>query len=597
MTTSPTPPETRRDETADLLHGHLVPDPYRWLEDPDSEDTRRWVREQNEATEAALAALPQREWFRATLSRLLSRPTVGTPRRSHGLYLVNRNDGSQPQDVWYAAETLGELEQGGGRVLVDPNTLSPDQTAALGSLSVSPDGTRVAWTVGFGGSDWQQVRLSTAEGEELDEPPVMSKFSSPVWLPDGRSYLYVAYPEAERAEAAGTETGAVGRSHLMRHRLGTDPSTDELVHTDPTVERQQLAVRVSDDDRWLITCLYVGTENRNRVWLWPLEQEAGGTRIGAPLRALDVADAEYEPVAVVGERLLLQTDLDAPRGRVVALDLARLREDPADVVLDEVLPADDRATLQAAVVAGGVLVTSRLVDASPVLQRWGLDGSPLGTLDVQGGALVALEGDPDSSEGFVGLSTVTEPVRSWRFDAATGEVRELSRPESGLAPLEVEYSRLRARSADGTEVPCTLVRPRGATGPLPTLLWGYGGFKIPVAADYRPGFAAWLAAGGAVAVANLRGGGEFGTDWYDQGRLHAKQNVFDDFVAVAEHLVASGATGERQLVIHGRSNGGLLVGAVMTQRPDLAAVALPSVGVLDMFRFHRFTIGGAWRSD
>ncbi|SDD75103.1 prolyl oligopeptidase [Auraticoccus monumenti] len=594
----PAVPETRRDETADLLHGRLVPDPYRWLEDPDSAETREWVRRQNEATAAALGRLPHRDWFAATMSTLMSRPTQGTPRRSHGLYLVNRNDGTQAQDVWYAADSLEELARG-GHVLVDPNTLGDGQTAAVGSLSVSPDGSLVAWTVSFGGSDWQEVRVSTRDGEPLDEPPVSSKFSRPVWLPDGRSYLYVAYPQAGRAESAGTETSDVGRAHLMRHRLGTDPSTDELVHTDPGEERQQVAVEVSDDDRWLVMSLYRGTENVNRVWLWPIEAAEDGSVLGEPVTVLDDADAEYLPVAVVADRLLLQTDLDAPRGRVVALDLAAVRAG-TDVRLEPVL-AEDGATLEAVVVVGERLLTSRLVDASPVLELFDLDGTPRGRLDVQGGAVLALDGDPSSPEGFVGLSTVTEPVRSWRVDSGDGTVRALPGPPEGDGPalpvLDVVTSRERAVSADGTEVPYFLVRRRGDDGPRPTLLWGYGGFKIPVHADYRPGWSAWLAAGGAVAIANLRGGGEFGTEWYEQGRLGAKQNVFDDFVAVGEHLLASGATGPGQLVIHGRSNGGLLVGAVMTQRPDLAAVALPSVGVLDMFRFHLFTIGGAWRSD
>lgn len=587
-------PSTRRAETADLLHGRLVPDPYRWLEDPDSDETRDWVRRQNEATEAALSRLPHRGWFSETMQAILARPTSGTPRRSHGLYLVNRNDGTQPQDVWYAASSLAELE-GGGHVLVDPNELSADHTASIGSLSVSPDGSMVAWTVSFGGSDWQEVRLSASDGRPLEEPVVMAKFSAPVWLPDGRSYLYVAFPEAERADSAGTETGSVGRPHLMRHRLGTDPSTDEVVHTNPDQEREHVHVEVSDDDRWLLMTLTVGTENRNRLWLWPIEaSETGESRLGAPLKVLDQADAEYAPVAVVGGRLLLRTDADAPRGRVAALALDALDH---PVTLEPVL-AEDTSTLEAAVVVGDRLLTSRLVDAAPVLELFDLDGTPRGRLDVDGGALVALDGHPGHDEGFLGLSTVTDPVRSWVLDGTTGTVRELERPAAvGLPEFELVQTRERATSADGTEVPYFLIRRRDVDGPAPTLLWGYGGFKISIHADYRPGWLGWLAAGGAIAIANLRGGGEFGTDWYDQGRRAAKQNVFDDFIAVGEHLVATGVTGPDQLVIHGRSNGGLLVGAVMTQRPDLAAVALPSVGVLDLYRFHRFTIGGAWRSD
>ncbi|WP_232821889.1 prolyl oligopeptidase family serine peptidase [Desertihabitans aurantiacus] len=589
-------PTTRRDETADLLHGRLVPDPYRWLEDPDSEDTREWVRQQNEATGAALSALPHREWFTATMRAVVDQPRLGTPLRRAGRYLQTRNDGTQAQDVWYVADSLTELVSGGGRVLVDPNTLSEDGTASIGSVSVSRDGRRVAWTVSTGGSDWQEIRVADLDGAPLaDEPVVMTKFCVPTWLPDGRSYLYLAYPEAERADAAGTETGDVGRAHLMRHRLGTDPAQDELVHTDPDQPRLSIHAEVSDDERWLVTTFSVGTERTNRLWVWPLTAGEDGTVIGDPVRLVDTAEAEYEPVAVADGRLLVHTDAGAPLGRITAVDLVDA-VDGAPAVWVEVVPEGEDA-LAAAVVMGDVVVTEHLVDATPVLQRWSLTGELLGRLDVEGGSLLALDGDPGNPEGFVGLSTVTDPQRSWVVDAATGTVTALPRPDSSAPRLDVVTTRQRAVSADGTQVPYFVIRRRDLDGPAPTLLWGYGGFKIPVAADYRPGWSAWLAAGGTVAIANLRGGGEYGSEWYDQGRLAAKQNVFDDFIAVGEHLVSSGVTGPDQLVIHGRSNGGLLVGAVMTQRPDLAAVALPSVGVLDMLRFHRFTIGAAWKSD
>ena len=592
-------PHTRRDDTRERLHGRMVADPYRWLEDPDAAETADWVRRQNEVSESYLASLPERAWFGRTMAAVLARPRAGTPLHRGGRYLVSRNDGRQDQDVWYVADSLAELV-GGGRVLVDPNTFSADGTSSLATLSVRGDGRQVAYAVSEGGSDWHTFRLLDVDtGQPVADVGVQTKFSDAEWLPDGRSFVYTAFDHDGHAE--GTETSALAGGRLRLHRVGRPVVEDELVLAFPEDERLMIWSQTTDDDRWLVVSIVAGTENQNRLWVYPVSTEDGTSRLGEPLKVVDEPVAEFTLVRSDGPVLHLQTDLDAERGRVVRVDLEALGRGEGDA-WSEVLPESQHTLLQV-VAAGAGFVAVHLVDAQPRVTRYAADGSSLGVVALPSGAVVALEGHAGEDEVFVGVSTVVTPTQAVRLDMVTGAVTPLpglvQGPTSGFTPPQVQVQRRTASSADGTAVPYFLIRAVGTDDgrPQPTLLWGYGGFKIPVLADYRAGWAGWLAAGGVLALANLRGGGEFGTEWYDAGRLSRKQNVFDDFVAVAEHLKSSGVTTTGQLALHGRSNGGLLVGAVMTQRPDLAAVALPGVGVLDMLRFHLFTVGAAWISD
>jgi prolyl oligopeptidase len=386
---------------------------------------------------------------------------------------------------------------------------------------------------------------------------------------------------------------------LLLHRVGTPEADDELVLQFPEDDQLIFWPELSHDNRWVVVSIVKGTENRNRLWAYPVTTTEGRSTLGEPVPVVTEPVAEFGFLRTDGDRLWLQTDLDAPRGRVVACPIVAGTPTPE---LTEVVP-EGPATLAAAVPVGDLLVTETLVDATPQLDRWTLTGEHRGRIEVAGGAVVGISGEPGDPEGFVGLSSVTSPTRAYRIDVDAGTVEPLDdlvpTTSGGWTPPPTRTERLVAVSADGTQVPYFLVvRADLDLGrPRPTLLYGYGGFKIPVLADYRPGWSGWLAAGGVLAIANLRGGGEFGSDWYDDGRGPAKQHVFDDFVAVAEHLKATGVTTTGQLALHGRSNGGLLVGAVLTQRPDLAAVALPGVGVLDLLRFHLFTYGRAWVSD
>ena len=593
-------PESRRGDVADTRHGEVVTDPYRWLEDPDAPETVSWVAAQNEVTEAYLSALPDRPWFAATMRSVVHRPRAGVPFARGGRYFVARNDGTQNQDVWYVAGSLAEL-RAGGRVVVDPNTLSSDGTRSLTSFSVSSDGSRAAYGISDAGSDWATFFLiDLATGSAIPDAPVTTKFSDAAWLPDGRSYAYTSFLPADGAD--GTETAALPRPSLRVHRIGEPPEADEELLAFPEDESLMMFAEVTDDDRFLAVTIVAGTESRNRLWLFPVETgPEGRSRLGEVIRVVDEPVAEFAVVASGGTRLAVRSDLDAERGRLLAVDLEQLAADGSPGWV-EVVPEHDSTLLTVTAVRDGFLAVY-LADASPEIRRFDRSGGDLGVVPLSGGALVEINGQHSSTECFVGLSSITAPTSSYRIDTANGEVTALPdlvpATDGGFVPPEVTVERRATTSADGTRVPYFLITPEQVdpSVPQPTLLWGYGGFKIPILADYRSGWSGWLAAGGRLAIANLRGGGEFGTAWHEAGRLARKQSVFDDFVAVAEDLSASGVTTPAQLALHGRSNGGLLVGAVLTQRPDLAAVALPAVGVLDMLRFSRFTVGAAWISE
>ncbi len=595
-------PQTRRDDVVDTIHGTTIADPYRWLEDPDSAETTAWVAAQNALTEDYLAGLPQRAWFTATMAAIVRRPRTGVPFVRAGRWFVTRNDGRQDQDVWYVADSLDEL-LAGGRVLIDPNGFSAGGTDSVGSFGVSPDGARACYGRSEGGSDWQTfVLLDLATGAEIDDAPIQTKFSEPTWLPDSRSYVYVDF--AHDGPADGTQAAALAGAKLRLHRLGQAQADDRVLLEFPDNDELIMWPELSHDRRWLIVSIVEGTDSRNRLWVYPVLDQAGPSRLGEPIRLIDSPVAHIGFVRTVGERLVLRTDLDAPRGRIVSCDLGTYERTGLAELIELVPEGPD--TLEHVVPAGETLLALSLRDAMPVLHRHALDGSLLGELDVSGGAVVGLNGSVDEPVAFVGMSSVTAPTEVSAVHGGSGQVTAL--PElvraagdgsTVFAPPEVRTERRVAASKDGTAVPYFLIVPSGVdlAEPRPTLLWGYGGFNVPIAAEYRPGWSGWLAAGGVLVIANLRGGGEFGTDWYEQGRLGAKQNVFDDLVAVAEDLVAAGVTTPDQLAVHGRSNGGLLVGAAITQRPDLFAAAVPGVGVLDMLRFHLFTIGAAWISD
>ncbi|GAA4160790.1 prolyl oligopeptidase family protein [Gryllotalpicola daejeonensis] len=603
-------PQSRRADFVETLHGREIADPYRWLEDPDSPETRDWVARQNAFTEDVFQNIPERAYFSDLMARIVARPSAGTPSKRGGRYFVSRNDGAKNQDQVFVADSVDEL-LAGGRVVLDPNEWSEDGTTSLRGFTVSRDGRYLSYTVSEGGSDWVDITTVELAADSADfpatpaspvEPPIQTKFGSAEWLPDNASFLYEAVPHEGRA--TGDQAAQVKTGLLKLHRLGT-PESEDLTIVDIRDEYKQAFVwaEVSSDQRLAVIALGSGTDRENRLWFARLDTDAAGRSIlGDPIKVFDEPDAQYGFVRNDGERVVIYTDQDADNGRIVAFDLAEF-ERTGVPALEEVVPeASD--ILQFVAAAGSELLVARLVDVQPELMRYALDGTALGTVDLPGGSIVGWWSDEDSDEWFVGLSTPTAPTRAFRGRVGSGDVEPLDAlvppPATGeqLTFPAVRVERARAASKDGTRVPYFLIKGENAPDAAsPTLLWGYGGFDIAVEASYRALFAGWLAAGGTLALANLRGGGEFGRAWAEAGKKDRKQNVFDDFIAVAEHLVATGVTTHEQLAIHGRSNGGLLVGAVMTQRPDLAAAAIPGVGVLDLLRFHKFTAGAAWTSD
>ena len=591
-------PETRRDDTAETLHGVRIEDPYRWLEDPESDETRAWVKSQNEVSRGHLDTLASRPWFHEQLTAYVSRPRAGTPDKLGGRYVVTRNDGTLEQDQVYVADTLEEL-RAGGRILLDPNEFSEDGTSSLFDRTASKDGSLLAYLVSDGGSDWTSVRLLRLDGAAPSAPfetLTNVKFSSATWLPD-HSFLYLHYDVD--GTGTGTDAAALPGGKLRRHRVGTPQSEDELILEFPDNPRLGATPELSHDGRYVVVNIHEGTSEKNRLWVYPVETTDGRATLGQPMKVVDEAYAVFDFVRSDGDRLYLRTDHEAPLGKVVGVDLGAFRTD--GLVLEDVVPETDSA-LWSAHGAGAGILTVHLVDAQPTITRHALDGSGMGVVPVQGGTVVALNAEAGDPEAFIGTASVSSPLTAYRIDLTDGRVEELSGLEQGssswTAP-DVVTQRRRAPSLDGTEIPYFLFRRSDLDldTPRPTLLYGYGGFNIPILDHFRPTFSAWLAAGGVLAVANLRGGSEYGAAWHDAGRLREKQNVFDDFAGIADHLVEQGVTTRAQLALHGGSNGGLLVGAVITQRPDLAAVALPSVGVMDMLRFHLFTIGAAWIAD
>lgn len=582
-------PETRRDDVVETLHGHRIADPYRWLEDPDAEDTRAWVERQRAFTEAALAELPARAWFQTTMAQIMARPRHGVLDHEAGWWFITRNDGHQAQNVLVVAATLEELEAG-GRVLLDPNTWSSDGTTSLHSWSIAPDGRLLAYGVSEGGSDWVRYRLlDIATGADVDDVEVLTKFSWPVWLPDSSGYLIHRYDEVGTAE--GTDTMALRPSALVVHRLGEPLADAEVVVPADEEPMRFTAGRFLPGDRWLVLTTSIGTERGNSVALAPVESVDGHLHIGEFVDVVADRTHLWQPLAILDDALLCQTDAGAPHGRVVRLPLGG-----GDAV-DVIAASDD--ILDDVILTASGLVTVHLRDCSPVVTRWSLTGELRGEVPLTAGG-VLVHGHHDDDLVSVWSSDVATVCRQQLLRFSTGELRtvDVGVVDTFIGP-EVTMQRLRATSADGTQVPYFLLAPAGGdlSVPAPTLVYGYGGFSVPVAAGYGPGWAGWLAAGGRLAIANLRGGSEFGRAWYDGGRRENKQHVFDDVIAVGEDLVARGLSTPAQLAIHGRSNGGLLVGAAMTQRPDLWAVALPAVGVLDVLRFHLFTGGRAWISD
>ncbi|HET7472565.1 MAG TPA: prolyl oligopeptidase family serine peptidase [Candidatus Limnocylindrales bacterium] len=579
--TYPAPPTA---DQVDDHHGTRVADPYRPLEDSDAPETRAWIAAENELTARVLDAHPGRDAIRARLAELWDHPRSGAPWRRGDRWFQLRNTGLQDQDVLWVADG----PEADGRVLFDPNELSAEGTTALGAIAVSDSGEYVALALSHAGSDWRRWRVRrVATGEELPDRIEWSKFSSAAWTHDDAGFFYGRYPQPP-ADAA---YDAPNRNMEVRyHRLGTDAADDRLIFATPDEPDWGFEPEVSDDGRHLVLTVWRGTDPESRIYAADL---ADGVENATVRPILDAADARYDHIATFDGTILLVTDLDAPLGRIVAVDIA----DPA--TLREIVPEGDEA-LEHAHVVGGRLAVAYLHHAHGRLALFELDGRAATDVALPGvGSILELAGRRVDEELYLSFATFASPPSVLAVRVADGRVRETRRAELAWHPDDFVTEQVFVTSDDGTRIPLFLTRRRDLepVGGVPTLLHGYGGFFVPTTPGFKAEWLAWVERGGLLAVACLRGGGEYGKAWHDAGRLANKQNVFDDFAACLRWLAGSGWTRTERIAISGRSNGGLLVGATITQHPELYGAALAEVGVMDMLRFHLFTIGWGWTSD
>jgi len=578
----------RRSAQVDTVQGVPIPDPYRWLENPDAPETQAWVAAENCVTFAWLGGIPERDSIRRRLTQLWNYERYGVPGREGGRYVWSKNDGLQNQSVLYWQRVLTDEPT----VLLDPNTLSTDGTVALGDWDLSDDGRLFAYATGSGGSDWREVRIrEVGTGRDLPDHLRWIKFSGISWTHDNAGLFYSRFPEPE-----GNALQAVVRSQkLYYHRLGTDQSADVLVYERPDHPDWGLGGGVTEDGRYLIIGVSLGTDVRNRVHYLDLTDARHPHVTGRVVPLLDDFDAAYDFIGNVGPVFYFVTNLDAPRYRLIAID-TRTPDRPH---WREILP-QGTGVLRAASLIGGQLVASYLEDAHSRLAVFTLEGRPVRDVPLPTlGTVSGVSGRADGPEMFFAFTSFLYPTTIFRYDVATGTLTVHRAPRIDFDPSRYETRQVFYHSRDGTRVPMFITMRRGLAldGSNPTLLYAYGGFNISTLPGFSVSNLVWLEMGGIYASANIRGGGEYGEEWHRAGMLEHKQNVFDDFIAAAEYLIAERYTRTDRLAIAGGSNGGLLIGAVLNQRPDLFGAALPAVGVMDMLRFQKFTIGWAWVTE
>ncbi|QEH36249.1 Prolyl endopeptidase precursor [Aquisphaera giovannonii] len=577
-------PAAPKSETVEELHGVKVADPYRPLEDPDAPETRAWVEAENRITFSFLEGVPQRAGIRARLTELWNYEKYGAPEVRGGKYFYSFNTGLQNQSVLYAADSL----DGAPRVLLDPNTLSADGTVALAGGSITDDGKLFAYGTAAAGSDWNEWKVrDVATGKDLDDHIKWVKFSGAEWDPEHAGFYYGRFPEPK---PGADLKGANYYQKVYYHKLGTPQSADRLVWEDPEHKEWRAGATVTDDGAYLILTLGKGTDAKHRVLFRPYKDADA-----KPVHLVGDFDSEYSFIDNGGPVFWFQTNKDAPRGKVVAIDT----RNPGPAHWADVVP-ESAQTLESVDVVGGRILAVYLEDAHTVVKAFDLSGKHLRDVALPGlGTAAGFHGKRTDKETFFSFTSFASPGTVYRYDVGSGAVSAWKEPRLAFDPSAYESIQVFYKSKDGTRIPMFLSYKKGLKrdGNNPTLLWGYGGFNIAVKPGFRPSALAWMEMGGVYAVANLRGGGEYGEQWHQAGTRANKQHVFDDFIAAAEWLIAEKYTSKAKLAIQGRSNGGLLVGACMTQRPDLYGACLPGVGVMDMLRFHKFTIGWAWTDD
>ena len=583
-------PDTRKSDQADTYHGTKVADPYRWLEDDNSAETKAWVKAQNDVTDKFLNALPQREAIKKQFTALYNFEKFGIPSKEGKRYFWTHNDGLQQQSVLYTAASLTGVPQ----IAIDPNTLSKDGTVALSGTVPSRDGRHLAYGIAGAGSDWQEWHVrDLTTGKDLADTIKWVKFSTAEWTPDGNGFFYARYDAPQDGAAL---TGSNFYQKLYYHRLGDDQTKDVLVYENKIEKEWGFGATVSDDGSFVSIYVWKGSGRKNGLLWMPLKNGAFDylTKAEPKIITLDF-DAEYTPVGSHGNLVWVKTDKDAPRGKIIAIDLNK-----ADRMHWKTIVTEAVDTLTAASAVGGKIFAQYLKDAVTNVRVYTPEGKFVRDVTMPGvGTAGGFGGRFADTETFFSYTSLTTPGEIYRYNVASGKVSLFKRPITAFNPDEFETRQAFVTSKDGTKFPIFIAHKKGLKldASNPTILYGYGGFNVSETPNYRVTAATWIKLGGVYVSASIRGGGEYGGAWHDAGTKLKKQNVFDDFIAAAEWLIAHKYTQPAKLAINGGSNGGLLVGAVVNQRPELFGAAVPQVGVMDMLRFHKFTIGWAWVSD
>ena len=579
-------PETATVDHVDNYHGNDIADPYRWLEDDvrESDAVKSWVDAQNEVTFAYLATIPERDLIAKRMRELWDYERFSLPRKAGNRYFYKHNDGLQNQSVLYTQSSL----DGDAELLIDPNTWSDDGTVALSGYYPSKDGSHIAYTIQDGGSDWREAKVMNVEtGAVLDDHLEWLKFTGLSWTADGSAFYYSRYP----ATAAEEKYQSLNKNmKVYLHRIGTSQDADEVVYERPDNPDWGPRGEVTDDGEHLVITISVGTDDRYSIVHQDLTDPEA-----EPVTIIEGFDYDYSLIGNIGSELYFRTNNGAPKNRLITIDVNQ--PDPQN--WREVIPeAED--VLDDVNLVGGRIIAEYMQDAWSVVKIFELDGSEAGVVDLPGiGSAYGFNGKLDDPETFFGYASFNMPSIIKRLDVSTGEVEVFKKPEVDFDPDDYQVEQVFYTSKDGTRVPMFISHRKDVVpdGNRPTMLYGYGGFNISIQPSYSTTRLAWMEMGGIYAVANLRGGGEYGEEWHQAGTKLNKQNVFDDFIAAGEYLIENNYTNSDKLAIFGGSNGGLLVGAVTNQRPELFGAAIPAVGVMDMLRFHRFTAGRFWTDD
>ena len=573
-------PAAPTSNQVDDYNGVKVADPYRPLENPDSPESRAWIEAENKITFDFLKTIPERDGIKKRLTEVWDYERFGVPFKDGGRYFFSKNAGLQNQNVIYTTTNFS----GTSRELLDPNLLAKDGTIALGGLDVTDDARLMAYGLATAGSDWQQWKVRDVEtGKDRQDLVDWVKFSNGSWKKDGSGFFYSRYDKPENKLRA-----QVYNHKLFFHQLGSPQSHDKLVYERPDQKEWLFNAEVTDDGHYLVITVQRGTDPKNRIFYKNLADPNSKV-----VELLDTADAEYNFIDNEGPVFVFRTNLDAPLGRMISIDTSK------PLKVDELVP-ESRDKLEAVSSVGERFIAVYLKDAHSAVKLFKRDGSSDGEIALPGlGTVAGFTGKRKDRETFYSFTSFTTPTEIFRYDFDKRASEPLFKPNVKFNPDDYTTEQVFYQSADGTRVPMFISYKKGMKrdGQTPAFLYGYGGFDVSSTPSFAPANLVWMEVGGIYAVANLRGGGEYGEKWHEAGMLHTKQNVFDDFIAAAQCLIDNRFTSASKLAIGGGSNGGLLVGACMTQRPDLFGAALPNVGVMDLLRFQKFTIGWAWTSD